>query len=145
MICTPHRGSSLTCAHLSCPYMQCVFLFDFELSIPSNFLFSTFILNLLHFLLHFFHYLEGRSNTAYFAWKEMDSTDESFLLTHFGGARALIHPHGSTRRPQEGKSDSEGKNQRRLVAQGKGGPMNCAAFDVRFSARNESQGGLDLD
>ena len=39
----------------------------------------SFILNLLHFLLHFFHNLEGSSNIAYFAWKEMDSTDESHL------------------------------------------------------------------
>ena len=81
MICTPHRGSSLTCAHLSCPYMKCVFLFDFELSIPSNFLFFSFSFNLLQFLLHFFHNLEGSSNTAYFAQKEMESTDESYLLT----------------------------------------------------------------
>ena len=63
--------------------MQCVFLFDFELSIPSNFFFSSFILNLLHFLQHFFHNFEGSSNTAYFAWKEMDSTDESYLLTGY--------------------------------------------------------------
>ena len=85
MICTPHRGSSLTCARLSChPCMQWSFLFDFELSISSNFFFFfSFIFNLLQSLLHFFHNLEGSSNTAYFAWKEMDSTDEACLLTGY--------------------------------------------------------------
>ena len=68
---------------ISCPYMKWAFLFDFELSIPSNFLFFSFIFNLLHFLLHFFHNLEGSSNTAYFAWKEMDSTDESYFPTGY--------------------------------------------------------------
>ena len=82
MICTQHRGSNLSCAHLSYhPCMQWAFLSDFELSIPSNFLFSSFILDLLHFLLHFFHCLEGSTNTAYFAWKEMDSLDDTHLLT----------------------------------------------------------------
>ena len=93
MICTPHRGSSLTCArHLMSIHVVCVSL-RFELSIPSNFLFFSFILNLLHFLLHFLHNLEGSSNTAYFAWKEMDSTDESYLLTGHEWAQEL-RPHG---------------------------------------------------
>ena len=34
-------------------------------------------------MLHFFHYLEGSSNTAYFAKKEMESYDESYLLTGY--------------------------------------------------------------
>ena len=40
-----------------------------QLSIPSNFLFFPFLLNLLHFLLYFFHNLEGSSNSVYFAKK----------------------------------------------------------------------------
>ena len=63
--------------------MQRALLFDFELSIPSNFFFSSFIFNFLQSLLHFFHNLEGSSNTAYFAKKEMDSTDESYLPTGY--------------------------------------------------------------
>ena len=59
------------------------YLFNLESSIPFYFLIFSFILNLLHFLLHFFHYLEGRSNPAYFAWKEMDSLDDSYLLTGY--------------------------------------------------------------
>ena len=78
MFCTPHRGSSPSCAHLSChPCMQWALLFDFELSIPTNFFFFLFIFNLLQFLLHFFHNLKGSSNTAYFA-KKMESHDESY-------------------------------------------------------------------
>ena len=100
MICTPHRGSSLTCARLSChPCMQCAFLFDFELSIPSNFLFSSFIFNLLHFVLHFFHNLEGISNTAYSAKKEMESYDESYLHTETNGVAER-----AVRRVKEGTS-----------------------------------------
>ena len=78
MIYTPHRGSSPICARLSChPCMQWALLFDFELSIPSNFLFFSFSFNLLQSFLHFFHNLEGSRNTAYFAEKEMESYDES--------------------------------------------------------------------
>ena len=62
--------------------MQCAYLFDLESSIPFHFLFSSFIFNLLHFLLHFFQYLEGSSSTAYFARKEMDSVDDTYLLTN---------------------------------------------------------------
>ena len=82
MICTPHRGSS--CARLSChPCMQWVCLFDSELSIPSNFLFFSFSFNLLHLLMYLIHNLQGSSNTAYSAKKEMDSTDESYLHTGY--------------------------------------------------------------
>ena len=82
MICTPHRGLSLSCSRLSChPCMQWPFFFDFELSIPPNFLFSSFIFILLQSLLHFFHNLEGSSNIAYFIKKGMDSADESYFLT----------------------------------------------------------------
>ena len=63
------------------PCTQWACLFDLESSTPFYFLIFSFILNLLHFLLHFFHYLEGSSNTAYFAWKEMDSLDDSYLFT----------------------------------------------------------------
>ena len=45
------------------------------------FLIFSFIPDLLHFLPHFFHFLEGRSNTASFAWKEMGSIADSYLLT----------------------------------------------------------------
>ena len=76
------QGSS--CARLSChPCMQLASLFDFELSIPSNFLFFSFSFNLLQSLLHFFHNLEGSSNTAYSAKKEMESYDESYLPTGY--------------------------------------------------------------
>ena len=37
--------------------------------------------NFPQLLLHFFHFLEGSSNTAYSAKKEMESTDESYLST----------------------------------------------------------------
>ena len=37
-------------------------------------------------LLYFFHNLEGSSNTAYFAIKEMESCDESYLTTESKGA-----------------------------------------------------------
>ena len=47
-------------------------LFDFELSIPSNFLFFSFSFNLVQSLLLFFHYLEDSSNTPYSAKKEME-------------------------------------------------------------------------
>ena len=76
--CTPHRGSS--CARVSShPCMKWASLFDFELSIPSNFLFFSFSFNLPQSLLLFFHFYEGSSNTAYSAKKEMGSTDESYL------------------------------------------------------------------
>ena len=51
------------------------------MSILFYFLIFQFILNLLNFLLHFFHYLDGSSNTAHSAEKEMDSLDDSYLLT----------------------------------------------------------------
>ena len=57
------------------------YLFDLESSIPFHFFFFSFMFNLLHFVLHFFHNLEGSINTAYFVWKETDSTDDSHLLT----------------------------------------------------------------
>ena len=57
------------------------FSFDLESSIPFQFLIFSFILNLLHFLLHFFHYLEGRSKPVHSALKGMDSLDDSYLLT----------------------------------------------------------------
>ena len=74
----------------------------FELSIPSNFLFFSFIFNLLQSLLHFFRNLEGSSNTAYFTWKEMDSTDESYLLSN-----SVIHSGGDS-------SKNEVSDQQRL-------------------------------
>ena len=59
MICSPRRGSSLSCArHL-----------------------MAFIFNLLHYLLHFFHYLEGSSNTAT-SWRLMWSPSQSPWPTH---------------------------------------------------------------
>ena len=60
-------GSSFTCArHLMVITWWAYLLHSFLLPIFS------FISNLLHFLLHFFHNLEGSCNTAYFAWKETD-------------------------------------------------------------------------
>ena len=76
---TTLRGSS--CARVSSqPCMKWASLFDFELSIPSNILFSFFIFNFPQLLLPFY-FLEDSSNTAYSAIKEVDSTDESYLLT----------------------------------------------------------------
>ena len=43
------------------------FSFDLESSIPFHFLIFSFILNLPHFLLHFFHYLEDRSEPVHSA------------------------------------------------------------------------------
>ena len=83
MSCTPHRGSSFTCARHLMVITWWAHLFDLESSIPFHCLIFSFILNLLHFPLHFFHYIEGSSNTAYFAWKEMDSLDDSCLLTGY--------------------------------------------------------------
>ena len=74
---TTSRGSSFTCARHLMVITWWAYLFDLESSIPFYFLIFSFILNLLHFLLHFFHYFEGRSNPAHFAWKEMDSLDDS--------------------------------------------------------------------
>ena len=82
---TTSRGSSFTCARHPMVITSWASLFDLQSSIPFYFLIFSFILNLLHFFLHFFHYLEGRSNPAYFAWKEMDSLDDSYLLTKTGG------------------------------------------------------------
>ena len=59
------------------------YLFDLESSIPFYFLIFSFISNLLQSLLHFFHNLEGSSNTAYSAKKEMESYDESYLPTGY--------------------------------------------------------------
>ena len=73
------------------PCMQGAFLFDFELSIPSNFLFL-FIFNLLQFLLHFSHNLEGSSNTAYMA-KKGDGLNWRILPPHRLWAQKL-RPHG---------------------------------------------------
>ena len=81
MICTPHRGSCLTCAHLTS-----------SMHVAS----VTLRLRALHFIqlpLLLIHLQPpavppallpqpwGSSNTAYFAKKEMDSTDESYLPT----------------------------------------------------------------
>ena len=79
--CTPHRvAQGSACLHSSHPCMKWALLFDFELSIPSNFLFSLFIFNFPQLLLPFyFHEVSG--NTAYSANKEMGSTDESYSHT----------------------------------------------------------------
>ena len=53
------------------------------ISILFHFIIFQFILNLLHFLLHFFHYLEGSSNTAHSAQKGMDSLEDSYPLTGY--------------------------------------------------------------
>ena len=79
--CTPHRGSTWSCARLSShPCMKWASLFDFELSIPFNFLFSLFVFNFTQLLLPFYFH-EDSSNTVYSAKKEMGSTDESYLPT----------------------------------------------------------------
>ena len=46
-------------------------------------------------ILHFFHNLEGRSNTAYFAWKEMDSLDDSYFLTGYE-SKSVMSPSPTT-------------------------------------------------
>ena len=50
---------------------------------PSHFLFFSFSFNLLQSLLLFFHFLEGTSNTAYSAKKDMEPADESYLPTGY--------------------------------------------------------------
>ena len=42
------------------------YLFDNQSSIVLYFFIFSFMFNLLHLLLHFFHYLEGSSDTTYF-------------------------------------------------------------------------------
>ena len=50
--CTPHRVAQRSaCLHSSHPCLKWALIFDFELSIPSNFLFSLFIFNPPHFQL----------------------------------------------------------------------------------------------
>ena len=80
---TTSRGSS--CARVSRhPCMWWASLFDFEFSIPSDFLFFSFSFNLLQSLLLFFHFLEDSSNTAYSAKMEMG------LLTNPTSARSQL-------------------------------------------------------
>ena len=67
-----------------------------ESSIPFYFLFSSFIFNLLHFLPHFFHNFEDRSNPAYFAWKVMDSLDDFPPPLRLWAQR--LRPQGELRR-----------------------------------------------
>ena len=83
MIHTLHRMAQGCCACHLIHAWSVRFTFDFESSIPFYFLIFSLIFNLLHFLLHFFHNLEGSSDTAYFAWKEMDSIDGSYFLTGY--------------------------------------------------------------
>ena len=72
------QGSA--CLHSSHPCMKWASLFDFELSIPSNFFFFSFSFNLPQFLLPFYFH-EDSSNTVYSANKETGSTDESYSRT----------------------------------------------------------------
>ena len=53
----------------------------FESSISFYFFFFSFTFNFLHFSLHVYHNFEGSSNTTYFAWKKMDSNDDSYSFT----------------------------------------------------------------
>ena len=52
--CTPDRDSSFTCARHLMVITWWTYLFDLESSIPFSFFIFSFILNLLHFFLHFF-------------------------------------------------------------------------------------------
>ena len=102
-------GSSFTCPRHLMVITWWAYLLDFESSSLFYFVIFSFILNLLHFLLHFFHYFEGSRSTAYFAWKEMDSLDDSYLLTHqgqeSGWALQGVKSRASFRRlPRNGKS-----------------------------------------
>ena len=63
--------------------MKCAVLFDLESTVPVYVLIFSFILHLLHFLLHFFHNLEGSSNSVYSANKVMGSTDEFYSLSGY--------------------------------------------------------------
>ena len=66
MIAHHNRGSSFTCARHLMVITWWAYFFDLESSIHFQFLIFSFFFNLLHFLLHFFHYFEGsRNNTAY--------------------------------------------------------------------------------
>ena len=55
------------------------FFFDLESSISFYFSIFSFIL----YLLHFFHYLESRSEPVHSALKDMDFLDDSYLLTAY--------------------------------------------------------------
>ena len=59
------------------------FSLDLESSIPFYLLIFSFISYLLHFLLHFFHFLEGRSEPVHSAKKGMGSLDDSYSLTGY--------------------------------------------------------------
>ena len=91
MICTPHRGSSLICAHLQCPYMQGTFYST--MSSPfhrtSSFPHSSSIS--CSSPLYFFHNFEGSTNTAYSAKKEMNSTEESCVFTSISICKRIHH------------------------------------------------------
>ena len=73
---TTSRGSRAwpaqvhVCFHPSHPCMKWALLFDFELSIPSNFLLFSFSFNLQQLLLPFYFH-EDSSNTVYSAKREM--------------------------------------------------------------------------
>ena len=74
---------TLHCMAQGCCACHLIHAFDLESSIPFLFLILSFISYLLHFLPHFFHFFEGRSEPVHSAKKEMDSTDESYFLTGY--------------------------------------------------------------
>ena len=65
------------------PRMWWAFLDHLESSILFILLIFPFIFYLLHFLPHFFHFLEGRSELVHSAKKGMDSLDNSYSLTGY--------------------------------------------------------------
>ena len=64
------------------------------ISIIFHFLICPFISYLLHFLPHFFHFLEGRSEPVHSAKKGMDSLDETYSLTY---QAPNVAPQGNSR------------------------------------------------
>ena len=87
--CSPHRVAQDVRVFVSFhPCMKWASLFDFELSIPSNFLLSFFI-KLKQLLLPLTS-TRLSSNTVYTANKEMGSTDESFSNTGYEPKRRLM-------------------------------------------------------
>ena len=73
--CACHQNRRMRCAVLPRPWV----LHSLATSSSSH---SSRIS--LHLLLHFFHFLEGKSNTSYFAMKKMNFTDESYSHTDMG-------------------------------------------------------------
>ena len=96
------------------PRLWWAYLSDLKSSILLIFLIFPFISYLLHSFPHFFHFLEGRSETVHSAKKGMDSLDETHSLTHweknldrFWTTRIFLHRLTSVEATDHSSSSSE--------------------------------------